>query len=134
MSLESPTPAEIKTLRTEASRGDINAMNALAVYLHHGNGIIQDRGEAIRWYRAAALKGHPQSQHHLGHCYLNGEGVKHDRDAAEGWFRRSAEAGYLRAMVSLAGLLIQRAGGDPADLAEPLALLAQAGAVTRWPT
>ncbi|MDX1594126.1 MAG: SH3 domain-containing protein, partial [Gammaproteobacteria bacterium] len=46
-------------------RGDADAQYSLG-YLHEfGRGVANDRGEALRWYRAAAAQGHIEAGHRL---------------------------------------------------------------------
>ena len=41
----------------------------------NGEGVAQDDGEAVKWYRKAADQGHAEPQHNLGGMYYNGHGV-----------------------------------------------------------
>ena len=43
--------------------------------------------------RAAADKGHPEAQMHLGKMYFNGWGVPHSHDTALEWHRKAAAQG-----------------------------------------
>jgi CxxC motif-containing protein (DUF1111 family) len=51
--------------------------------------------------RAAALKGEPLAQVHLGVRYFAGDGVKRDRIEATKWFRKAADQGFAPAQVIL---------------------------------
>ena len=51
----------------------------------NGEGVDQDRAEAVRWYRRAAEQGHPAAQYELGSAYFNGYGVEQDAVNAVMW-------------------------------------------------
>jgi TPR repeat protein len=56
----------------------------------NGQGVKQDHGEAVRWYRKSADQGNAATQFNLGAMYYNGQGVKQDFGEALVWFRKSA--------------------------------------------
>ena len=43
-----------------------------------GDGVAQNIGEAMRWYKLAADQGFAYAQYHLGVMYANGEGDAQD--------------------------------------------------------
>lgn len=49
--------------------------------------MMQDYSVALRWYRAAAEQGHPDSQMDLGGYYREGQGVVKNRDEANRWYQ-----------------------------------------------
>lgn len=53
-------------LRSLAERGDAAAQFTLAAMCATGQGGPKDEAEAVRWYRAAAAQGDPDSQNNLG--------------------------------------------------------------------
>ena len=59
-----------------------------------GDGIKQDYGEALKWFRKAAERNHAQARFNLGNMYLKGEGVKQDREEARKWFAKAADQGH----------------------------------------
>ncbi len=54
------------TMRKAAGSGDANALFALARRFHRGEGESADYGQALRYYRAAAAKGHASARRMLG--------------------------------------------------------------------
>lgn len=68
-----------------ADQGNADAAYNLAVVHQHGDGVAQDFGEAMRWYRHAAKLGDRISEYQIGLMYLNGEGVAADPDEAHRW-------------------------------------------------
>ncbi len=55
-----------------------------------GDGIAQDYGEAMGWYRKAAGQGFARAQYNLGVMYGKGRGVPRDDVQAYMWFTLSA--------------------------------------------
>ena len=68
---------------------------------NNGQGVKQDKQEAVKWYRKAAEQGDPDAQCNLGVCCANGEGVKQNVQEAVKWFRQSAEQGNENAKKAL---------------------------------
>ena len=62
-----------------------------------GEGVREDKEEAVKWFRKAAEQGIAEAQFQLGNCYFNGEGVREDKTEALKWFRKAAEQGYVMA-------------------------------------
>ena len=48
----------------------------------NGQGVLQDYGEAVKWYRLAAEQGCAKAQTNLGSKYRKGEGVPQDNTVA----------------------------------------------------
>lgn len=55
-----------KELRNRAEEGDLEAMLQLAESLFVGDGIQEDKNEALKWFRSAANKGAPRHLMRLG--------------------------------------------------------------------
>ncbi|MBQ6829013.1 MAG: sel1 repeat family protein, partial [Thermoguttaceae bacterium] len=69
--------------------------------------------EAFEQYRKAAEKGEPISQYNLGFFYRNGdEPVEKDLVKASEWWQKASEAGDSDAMIQLADLYANDAGGE----------------------
>ena len=79
--------------RALAAAGDREAMRRLGNAYRTGDGMAQDDGEAVRWYRLAAEKGDAEAQWRLAECYRDGCGVEKDEAWADIWFRAAAEQG-----------------------------------------
>jgi TPR repeat protein len=58
-------------------------------------------GQAIYWWKQAALQGNAASQSSLGNCYSNGQGVEKDEEEAVYWWRKAASQGDITATDSL---------------------------------
>ena len=58
-----------------------------------GDGVPQDYGEAVKWYRLSAEQGLAQAQHNLGGMYVLGDGVAQDYVRAHMWFNLAAAQG-----------------------------------------
>lgn len=63
------------SLRKAAEQGDIDAQYKLGNCYYNGNGVSEDKAEAVKWYRKAAEQGNVDAQYSLGNCYSNGYGV-----------------------------------------------------------
>lgn len=55
-----------------------------------GKGASQDYGEAVRWFKKAAIQGFAEAQTNLGVRYVNGEGVPQDYVQAHMWLNLAA--------------------------------------------
>lgn len=81
------------SLRKAAEQGDIDAQYKLGNCYYNGNGVSEDKAEAVKWYRKAAEQGNAKAQCKLGWCYYYGEGVYKDKAEAIKWYRQAAEQG-----------------------------------------
>ena len=90
--------------RTAAEQGSASAQLNLGFLYRHGEGVIQDYTEAVRWYRAAAEQGHTDAQFYLGVMYANGLGVIQDYTEAVRWYSAAAEQGDADAQFNLGWL------------------------------
>ena len=66
-----------------------------------GQGVKQDKEEAVKWYRKAAEQGYASAQYNLGNIYGNGRGVKQDYVEAVKWYRKAADQGDADAIKAL---------------------------------
>jgi len=55
-----------------------------------GQGVPQDSGEALKWYRLAAAQGDAVAQYNRGLMYANGQSVPQDYVQAHKWFNLAA--------------------------------------------
>lgn len=102
--------SELNDAKTLARTGDVESQYKVAI-LNHMRGAY---GQAISWYRRAALFRHPLASYNLGLMYYQGEGVDVDYHEAARWFEVSAGAGYPEAAFQL-GLMHYRGEGVPKD-------------------
>lgn len=67
-----------------------------------GEGVAQDKAEAVEWFRKAAGQGLDLAFWSLGECYAGGEGVPQDNAEAMLWFLKAAEEGLDAAQLLVA--------------------------------
>ena len=106
--------SEQPALVRSAEQGDAVAQAALGLSYATGDGVPQDDGEAVHWYRLAADQGDARAQANLGVSYANGEGVPQDNGEAVRWFRLAADQGDARAQANL-GVSYATGRGVPQD-------------------
>lgn len=67
-----------------------------------GKGVFKDYEEAIKWYRKAAEKGHPEAQRNLGYSYfISHNGIQKNDVEAVKWFLKAAAQGETMAQYLL---------------------------------
>ncbi len=84
---------DIAKLSAKAENGDARAQYLLANCYFVGNGVPEDRKQAVIWYREAAKRGYAFAQGSLGWCYENAEGAPKNMKQAAEWYRKAAEQG-----------------------------------------
>ena len=109
--------SEQPALVRSAEQGDAVAQAALGLSYATGDGMPQDDGEAVRWYRLAADQGNARAQANLGVSYANGRGVPQDNGEAVRWYRLAADQGDARAQANL-GISYAKGLGVPQDESE----------------
>ncbi len=82
-------------------------MYNLATLRSLGNGVPQDRVEAIYWLRKAAALGHAKSLNLLGGFYEDGWEVEPEWTTARDLYRRAAIGGDFRGQFNFGRLLAQ---------------------------
>ena len=87
-------------LHLQAEFGDPDSQHKLANQYNSKIGILRKPVLAKKWYRAAALNGHIESQNHLGLLYLEFRNYIE----AKVWFESAASHGHARAHSNLAGM------------------------------
>ena len=87
-----------------AEQGDPHAQNALGLAYQTGQGVDQDYGEALAWFRRAAEQGHAGAQWRLCEAYAAGQGVERNRAEAKAWCLPAAENGHIWAREKLGWL------------------------------
>ena len=92
---------ETSDIRMRAEQGDAEAQTRLGRMYFTGEGVIEDRREAVRWFRLAAEQGDAEGQTYLGLMYADGWGVVEDDREAVRWFRLAAEQGAAAAQGEL---------------------------------
>jgi uncharacterized protein len=101
-------------LRPLVDQGDAGAQDILAIMYFVGQGVPQNRAEAVRLYRLAAEQGNAHSQDALGFVYLDGIVVQRDVSEAAKWFRKAADQDNIDAQFNL-GEMYELGNGVPQD-------------------
>ena len=111
--------SEQPALVRSAEHGDAVAQQAaLGLRYATGDGMPQDDGEAVRWYRLAADQGQRQSTGQpRRQLRQRPDGVPQDDGEAVRWFRLAAEQGDARAQDNL-GISYAKGLGVPEDESE----------------
>jgi TPR repeat protein len=119
--------AALRELRPLAKKGDAAAQLNLGNMYLLGQGVPQDYGEAVNWFRRAAEQPDGKAQHlaqiNLGNLYFNGLGVRQDYLEAAKWYRMAADQGDAEAQGNL-GLMYAAGKGVRQDQARGVSLLA----------
>lgn len=112
---------EVQSLLARAEKGDARAQLLLATAYDNGTGAPRDRGEAMRWYRAAAEQGDAEAQNSVGSV------LQADKDypGARAWYQKAADQAHPLALNNLA-YLYDLGLGVPQDRQRALALYTQA--------
>jgi hypothetical protein len=76
--------------RPLAAEGDARAESVLGLLYFNGEGVPQDKAEAMKWFRRAAEQGDALAQYNLGLSYAKGEGGEPDYVSAHMWFNLAA--------------------------------------------
>ena len=84
-----------------ARYGNAAAQYIMGMRYDIGEGVAEDKTEAVKWFRKAAEQGHVEAQYSLGTCYHEGEGVAEDKVTAVWWYRKAAEQGHAEAQNNL---------------------------------
>ena len=102
--------SEQLALVRSAEQGDAAAQTSLGFMYRNGEGVPQDYGEALRWYRLAADQGYAGAQFNIGIMYANGEGVPQDYGEGVRWYRLAADQGFASAQYNLSGMYLNGRG------------------------
>jgi TPR repeat protein len=78
-------------LKHAAEKGNTDAQGFLGVMYTSGQGVPQDLGQALKWYRLAAEGGLAEAQFNLGVMYAEGQMVGQDLVTAHMWFDLAAK-------------------------------------------
>ena len=82
-----------------------------------GEGVEENKAEALRLYLEAANEGVANAQCNLGRMYYLGEGVEANYGEALKWYQKAAAQGLAEAQFSI-GLIYEYGKGVPKDKAE----------------
>ena len=91
----------------------------LGLMNENGEGVPENKGEAVRWYSLAAAKGVVDSQFFLAGMYFKGEGIEKDYTKAEELYRALAKNGDRDAQYMM-GLINESGYGVPVNIEEAI--------------
>ena len=69
-----------ETVLKAAQNGDADAQVAMGYLFFKGEGVLQDRREAARWFGLAADQGNAEALCNLGYIKADDTGVRPDRE------------------------------------------------------
>jgi TPR repeat protein len=118
--------AALEALRPIADAGDPEAQNAVGEMLTDGKaGVDINVGEAVAWFRKAAIQGYGAGQVNLGLMLEHGQGIAQNEAEASRWYRRAALEGFAEGQHNLARLY-ETGKGLPLDLGQAVFWYAKA--------
>ena len=98
------SPAEVKVFegyKAKAEKGYPAGQYSLGFCYANGDGVAQDKAEAVKWFRKAADQGFAVAQSDLGMCYVWGIGVAVNQVEGVKWYRKAADQGFAEAQSNL---------------------------------
>lgn len=95
------TPEELNDWKLKAEQGDAEAQCRLGLCYSSGDGVTEDKTEAVKWYRKAAEKGNARALFNLGYSYQEGSGVIKDGAESIKWFHKAAAQGDVQGLFML---------------------------------
>ena len=75
-----------------------------------GQGVAENKQQALDWYRKGAEQGDKDSQYDLGMKLSKGDGVPANRTEAAQWFQKAAAQGQMAAQFELAQMYVKGQG------------------------
>lgn len=88
----------LKVCQRQAMAGSAVAQAEMGLKYQIGEGVAQDAGKALYWFKKAAVQGNPTGQEEVGTAYYRGDGVARDNLKAIEWWKKAAEGGKSSAM------------------------------------
>jgi len=117
--------SEFEATLKAAEQGDAKAQFNLGYMYRFGDGVPEDKAEAVKWHRKAAEQGDDIAQFMLGVMYELGEGVPSDAAEAAKWHLKAAAQGHAPAQHKV-GVMYYDGSGVPKDYVEAYAWLSVA--------
>jgi TPR repeat protein len=96
------------------------AMLRLGNMYSRGEEVLQDEGQALRYYKRAAERGSAVASDNVATYYAMGRGTARDKVQALAWYRQAIARGYVPAMTNL-GVLYSASFDGPPDYCQALA-------------
>ncbi|MDR1085811.1 MAG: SEL1-like repeat protein [Deltaproteobacteria bacterium] len=125
MQLKTHDLKEVDVIRDFAEKGNFIAQFCLGFMFQNGEGVIEDRREALNWYRLSAEQGYASAQLALAVKYHAGDGTPQDAQEAAKWYALAAAQGLVAAKTNL-GLMYLVGAGVTLDMAEGVNLIREA--------
>ena len=91
-------PYDVDDCRVKAEQGHSRAQYNLGWMYYHGNGVLQEYKESVRWYRKSAEQGYSKAQYNLGVMYAKGQGVPKDSERAQMYWKKAAVSDHEEAI------------------------------------
>ena len=85
---------DFNQIQRAASQGDVDAQLQLGAMYYQGDGVRQDYGKALEWFKKSANQDNAAAQAYIGIMYEFGQGVSKDKKTAKEWFGKSCDSGY----------------------------------------
>ena len=99
--------SELDKLIAQAESGDANSQVILANKYFNGDGIRQDKKEAVKWYRLAADRGHAGAQTAMGVFYSGAHGLfEPNMQIAFQYFSKAANQGDATAQYRIGDIYL----------------------------
>ena len=90
-------------LKAKVQKWMIEVQYNYAIYCYGGLGVVQDKAEAVKWFRKAAESGHAGAEEIMGGFYLDGtDSISKNLGEALKWYHKAAEQGLTNSQVRLA--------------------------------
>ncbi len=123
--------SEVRTLKSYADNGDVEAMKLLGEIYKNGNGVTKNYYKASYWLTRAAEKGNTSAQINLAFMYKTGDGAVKNPDEAIRLLRLAAEKGDSKAQLFLGSIFLEGDGvqKDPFTAADYFIRAAESGEV-----
>jgi uncharacterized protein len=119
---------ELAALEARALAGESAAQFALGSRYLHGEGVVADNFEALRWFTLAADQDNANAQYNIAVMYLNGLGVIKDEAEAMEWFVKAANNGDRQSQFTLGVAMFNGQLGAPQNMPEAYKWFTLAGA------
>jgi|688.fasta_scaffold561217_1 TPR repeat protein len=74
--------------QSSALKGNAEGQYKLAEMYYDGQGVRQNKAEAVKWYKASAELGYIDAQFQMGYLYEHGLHVKQNDAEAAAWYKK----------------------------------------------
>ena len=100
--------------KSEADKGDNEAIYHLALCYHEGNGVEKDMVKFMEFLNKAMDKGNDDAYYYMAMCYTIGDGVERDVFKSFQCYQKAADLGNVEAFYNL-GYCYESGTGTPRD-------------------